>query len=672
MDEYDELMKSLGMNGSEEEEPPPKPPKSGPPDKEADINALFADPDPGEPAADDGNLSELDAQLAALLKADQDAKDDYEPMDVAPLVSTRSIYDAGGIIDDSESGALIYMSGDEKSASGKAKRKRRSLLAGLTVKKLLVAGFFLLFIFSGVGFLIIQTTRVIAEQREIVAVMAHFTPISLPLGVPNNANFIMINERHTLGEQTLTLSHMSPGFMGTYFYFNEAFDPDDYIILMYDQDRNLYVRRSFDINHDPLLGTILCFDPLRFDLSFLTLHIQDPRTGDYVEFNYRITGPITFGAPVFLTQPVSLLPGGDPRDGLRISHAEFSNIESVIHYSFTGRFAGVGLRQRNGSQNTFLNVRDNFGGLRRLTEGQARLDFPDHDAFIGRATFGPLLSLGSLITLNFRDLYFVYPYPPVDVPLRHLGGRNQDQPHTLYLDPYRLNLEAIAQQGHLLVLVMHGTDERGNRLPTLVEASLEIDIGRGQSITIPAEQVNVAPIGTDVVFNLREHSAALNNVHIDRYTLILHAVEFSVPEVSLTIDLASAVNQPALRREIAVHNIESAFLSRLAYMSGELGFHSIVGFAPELLRDEAVMAPFAPRALNERPMYGVTVTAGDFIDNYTFLAVVESEWALGRGREMEVVRTQHQVTAISREGIWLVTQDKLMMGEEREETAEDA
>jgi hypothetical protein len=403
---------------------------------------------------------------------------------------------------------------------------------------------------------------------------------------------------------------------------------------------------------------VLRFDPLRFDLSFLTLYIQNPRTREYVEFNYRIIGPISFGAPVYINQPMPLLPESDPNDGLRISHAVFSNIESVINYSFTGRFSGVGLRQRGDSENTFLHLRDNFGGPTVITGGQSAAHFPDRDAFVGRATFGPLLSPDGPVNLSFRDLYYVYPYPPVDVHLRHLSGRNQDEPHTLYMGPFRLNLEAIAQQGHLLVMVMHGTDDRGFRLPTFLEASLEIDIGRGQTLTIPAEQVNVAPNGTDVVFNLREHIDAIRHVNIDYYTLVLHSVEFFVPEVSVTLDLAYAVHQPPLRREIAVSNIESAFVSRLSYMSGEIGLHSIVGFSPELLRDEGVMAFFAPRRPNERPMYGAVVTAGDFIDNYTFLAVVESEWATGHGRSMQFVRSVHHVIAVSHDGVWSIVSDE--------------
>ncbi|MCL2499751.1 MAG: hypothetical protein FWE90_05380 [Defluviitaleaceae bacterium] len=643
MDEFDEMMKSLGINGSQEEEEP-SPPRAAEETFEEDLKQ-----------AED---NELDAQLERMIKADQDAKDEYEPMDVGPLVSTRSIYDAGGIIDDTAPGALVYMSEEERASAGKVKRGKRSLLAGLTVRRLLMVGFFLLLIFCGVGYAVVRTTRVIAEQRGIVASMAHFTPISLSQDVPNNANFVMINEKHTLGGQGFTLSRLAPGLMGTYLYFEETFDPDDFIILLYDQARNLYVRQSFDINHDPVLGTVLRFDPLRFDVAFLTLHIQYFDTRDYVEFNYRIIGPITFGSPVFITQPVSLLPGGDPNDGLRISHAEFSNIDSVIHYSFTGQFAGVGLRQRDGSNNTFLHIRDNFGGPAVFTGGQSTAHFPSRDAFVGRATFGPVFNLDSLVNLSFRDLYYVYPYPPVDIPLRHLSGRDQSKPHTLYLEPFRLNLEAIAQQGHLLVMVMHGTDDRGYRLPTLVEASLEIDLGRGNTLTIPAEQVNVAPIGTDIVFNLRPHVETLQNVHIDRYTLILHAVEFSVPEVSVTLDLAYAVNQPGLRRETAVHNIESAFMSRLSYMSGAIAFRSIVGFAPGVLNDEEAMAPFTPRTLSERPMYGVTVVAGDFIDNYTFMAVVESEWAVGQGRDLQFLRTVHHVIAASRGGVWSIVSDE--------------
>jgi uncharacterized membrane protein (DUF485 family) len=641
MDEFDEMMKSLGI--SESEEPEERKPSSY---------------DTGDVGADD-----LDAQLEAMLQADQEASDNYEPMEAKPLVNARSIYDAGGIIEESAPGTLVYSKDDGPSAFGRKKGKRRSLLAGLTVRKMLVYNFYVLLISVGLYFIAGLINTAIAEQRNIVAAMAHYIPISLPpTNVANNANFIMIHEKHSLGEQDFSLSHISPGYLGTYFYFMEDFNPDDYAILLYDQERRLYVRQSFDLRHNPALGTVLRFDPLHFDTSFLTLYIQDLRTREYVEFNYRIIGPITFGAPIFINQPMALLPGGDPRNGLRISHAEFSNIESAIYYSFTGRFSGVGLRQRDQSENTSVFLRDNIGGIAVLTEPHATSIFPDRDAFIGRATFGPLVSMGCQVSLSFRDLYYVYPYPPVDIPLRHLSGRDQDDPHVIHLDPFFLNLEAIAQQGHLLILVLHGADNTGYRLPTVVTASLEIDIGRGQTITIPAEQVNVSPIGTDVVFNLIHHIGTLRNVHIDRYTLILHSVEFSVPEVSVTIDLAQAVQQPSNRRRTAVMAIEAAFNSRLSYMSGEIGLHSIVGFDWDLLHSEA-MADFAPRSLNERPMYGATVVAGDFYDNYTFLAVVESEWAVGSGRDLQFIRTRHQVIARSHEGIWAVVNDKRMGNE---------
>jgi hypothetical protein len=477
-------------------------------------------------------------------------------------------------------------------------------------------------------------------------------------GIANNANFIQINERLTIGEQNFTLSHISPGFSGTYFYFNESFNPEEYIILLYDQARHLYVRQQFDLRHDAALGTVMRFDPLRQDVAFLTLHIQNKESREYGEFNYRLMSGITFGAPVFLNQPVPLLSDVVVHSGLRISHAEFNNVESAIFYSFSGDETGVGLRQRRNAEGTFLHMRDNFGGLTVLTSEQAALFFPEQNATVGRATFGPLMSLNSQIDLIFRDLYYVYPNPQVDVALRHLFGRNQDEPYTIQMGTFQVHLEAMARQGNLMVLVLHSTNEAGARVTTHMEAQLQVDLGRGRTLSIPAGIVNAAPLGTDVVFDLGPHAAALNNVHIDRYSLVFNYVEFGVPELTATIQLSQAAQQPSPRREAAELAIETAILSRLAYMSGEIALSSVIGFAPELLQDEAVMSPFTPRNVRERPMYGATVVAGDFYDNYTFLAVVESEWAIGQGANLQFIRTTHQIVARSHEGIWSIVSDR--------------
>jgi len=630
VDDFDEMMKSLGMT-AEEDEPAPI------------------------PLGEDGDVMDLDSQLEAMLQADQDADDDFEPIEVGPIVSTRSIYDAGGMLDDNDGNALIYSKEESKAAM---RGEKKSIFSALTVRKLLVAGFVLLLVFVGAGTAAVLASRAVAEQRLEVAAMAHFTPISLPLEVANNANFVHVNQRLTIGAQDFSLSRIAFGYSGTYVYFNELFDPEDFAIVLYDQKRRLYVRQQFDLRHDPVLGTILRFDPIYPDALFLTLHVQSNETREYGEFNFRLVGGLTFGAPLFYTHPISLMPGSNPQGGLRISQVEFSNIETVIHYSFSGSFAGVGLRQRDASDQTFIHMRDNFTGLKVLTDPQAIALFPCRDAFVGRATFGPLMSLHSQVDIVFRDLYFVYLNPIVDIPLRHLSGRNQDEPHTMYMGAFRLNLEAVAMQQHLLVLVLHGVNEAGQRMPTYVTPSLHVDIGRGETVVIPAQQVNVSPLGTDVVFNLWPDWGLISGVHIDHYTLVLETAEFGVPEVSITLDLSQAVHHPGSRRETAILAVESAFASRLSYMSGEIGLGSVIGFAPELLHDEEVMAPFAPRTVHERPMYGATVVVGDFIDNYTFLAVVESEWAMGSGGDMQFLRTSHQVIARSHDGIWSIVSDE--------------
>lgn len=664
MDEFDDMMKMLGI---EEEDEPSKPP-ARPSDDDDDgglsaLNALNSLNDMD--TIGDVDADNLDDELERLLAADQvaDEEQDFEEITAESLVSTRSVYDSGGIVEEATGNTLVYSREDAEAEA--RKRNKRSLLDGMTVSRLLKISAILVFIFIAVGVSIVLTSRAVEAQRAEVAEMLHFTAISMPADTANNTNFIHVNEQINIGGRYFTLSSISVGSSGTYFFFEEHFNTRDYIIMLYDQNRHLYVRQQFDLNHPAAMGTILRFDPLRHDTLFLTLHIQNLETRAYGNFYYRLVGSFIFGAPIFINQPIPLFAGGDINSGLRISHARFNNIESVIYYSFNGNFSSLGLRQRENATGTFVHLWDNFGGLANMTKGQATIYCDERDAMVGRATFAPLVSLHAPIRATFHDLYYVYPYPDVDIPLRFLSGRNQDDPHVLQMETFQLNLEGIQQQGHLLVMVMHGTDESGLRLRTYVDASLEIDIGRGEVLTIPAAMVNVSPpgatyIGTDVVFNLQAHLAELANVHIDRYTLILHTVEFSVPEVSVTIDLAYAVHHPGNRRENVTANIHTAFMSRLAYKSGEIAHNAIIGFAPDVLADAALSPIFAQRSLPERPMYGVTVVAGDFYDNYTFLAVVESEWAVGSGANLEFVRFVHQIIARSHEGIWSVVSDKLL------------
>ena len=639
-DEFDDMLKSLGMSDEEE----PAEPESQP-----------------LPDAEDGgdvNFEDLDAQLEALMKADEEADDNFEPMEATPLVSTRSIYDAGGVIEEGGEAAVVYSK--EEAEAARRKESKKSLFSQLTVKKLLIAGFVLFIIFVGGGATAVLASRVVAEQRGVVAAMSHFTPISIPENVANNANFIPINQQITVNGQNMTLSHIALGYTGSYFYFNEVFNPEEYAIILFDQARHLYVRQGFDLNPDPVLGTILRFDAIQPSTSFLTLFVQDLETLDYAQFYYRFVGPRTMGAPVYLNRPITLLPQSEASDGLQINHAVFSNVDSVFYYSFAGDVNSVGLRHRGDVYSTFLRLRDNFTSLKVLTEMQAAAEFPCSGAMIGRATFGPLMSLDSSISLTLRDLYYVFPEPYVDIPMRFLAGRDQSNPHTIETGPFRLHLEAIGQQSYFFIVVLHGTNEAGTRLPARVEASLRIDIGRGEYVVIPAYMVNVSTEGSDVVFNLRPYVGQIRNVHIDHYTLILHTAEFAVPEVTVSIDLARYTSHlPGTRRSNAVLAIESAFNARLAYMSGEIARHSITGFSPELLADEAVMAAFAPRTLTRRPMYNTTVVAGDFIDNYTFLAIVESEWVNGEGRDTEFIRTVHRVVAHSFEGRWSVSSDEI-------------
>jgi len=601
-----------------------------------------------------GDLDDLDRQLDLLLSADKNADESFEMMDVSKSTPTEIIYDPEA------EGLMLYVRGETVIKEETAPKKR--LFENVRVWHLIaVAVVGVLFILTS-ALTAIWATNTIREQEEVLQTVAHFSPIVMPVNVANNANAIFVNQHTRLNGQSFTLSRISAGYSGTFFYFDEHFDTEQYVFLLYDQFRTLFTRSDFDIQAEAGSGTVLKFAPLHNRVVFLTLRIQCVSTHSVANFYFRFENAPVLASPIYITHPVPVIEGEDSDlAGFTIRHAVFDNASSQIHYSFSHDPHATGIRKRTDRDGPFVALHDGISAMTVFTNENAFVDFSDisdFDIVMGTATFGSVFSLNGRVEVILSDLAYFYPYPNIDIAPRDLFGRDQRFPHTVDTGPFRLNLEGMAQQGSNVVLVLHGTDENGVRTQTVPTVSLRIDVGTNV-IDIPGNARYLA-MGTDVVFNLSPYLAQIRDVNIDNYALVFHSVEYAVPQIAVPVQLSQDFNLPRMRRVAAEVSVYEAFRGLLGYMSGEMDRDGIVGLAP-MLDNQQLFDIFAPRhVLQERPMYGVQMVTGDLISNYDYFAIVQVQWVGGEGVHMDYFNETFRVTARSRDAIWGITNIEIL------------
>ncbi|MCL2577638.1 MAG: hypothetical protein FWE27_06265 [Defluviitaleaceae bacterium] len=596
-----------------------------------------------------GGGDDLDAQLEMLLMADQSADANFEIRDVS-VSPTQTVYDpeVDGM------GSVQYVKGAYK----KEEEKKTKLFADISYGKMaatFIIGFILIVISAITSVLAINA---MTGQKARIDALAHFScnerpPIEIPRGVANNANFIYINERDFIDEQPFTLLRISAAYSGTFIFFEENFNPDDYNILLYNQARNLYARTTFDIIAAPDEGTVLKFAPLSGNTLFLTLHIQCKNSREYVRFNYRFNKPPIHDVPVFINQPVKLA-GED--NGILVRHAVFDSASSKIHFSFMPDLQGSGFRLNPDAEGPMIALRDRQTLIHPLTNEDAIVSFDDFGVVIGAATFGSIISLEENIEVIFNDLLYFYPNPTVDVRPSELFRRKENNlpPLPVQTGALTLYLEGMKQQGTLIVMPVHGLDENNRRRPVNMEIYLRVDLADGSNVIMPGI-VNVSPTGgSDILFDMRPFGARLMGVDISQYSFIINSVEYTVPAVSVPIHVTRFHNMQSMRRYAAELAVTEAFLGLLAYKSGEITREGIVGLSQSLLDSDELFEIFASAEFNGRAMYTTTVSAGDMLNNYDYVAVIEVLWAADEGANLQYFPEIFEVTAHSNQAIWSV------------------
>ena len=580
---------------------------------------------------------DLDKQIEMLMEADQEADEEFSLENVGRTIKLNTVYDDG------LPGALRYSKQDALALREASAKKPTS---DVSVSKFIFVAVISAALIVGGFFVVRWAMDSVTAQQALISQVSHFTPVSLPTNVANNANFLFTDKRITLGEQTFSLVRIASGYTGTFFYFRESIYTDNFIILLYNQNRTLYPRHLYEMYNET--SNILRFEPITADTLFLTLFIQCRSTNEYASFNFRFETPPVLPQSIHINFPIRII--GDDPHGLTVTHATFGSTASVIHYTFPADPTQSGLRRRLDGEGPSIILRDVFSIMQPKNKYPLGALFSEHNIYMGSAVFAPVLNLSGNINLEFANLYYLYFAPEFDVRPIDLFGNNQLNPFTVDTGRFRINLEGMAQQGNYLILTVHGLNESGERVRTRPNMSLQINLPT-TTITIPAI-TRVSPIGTDVLFDLTDYIPQIRGFSISYYDLLIHYIEYDVDDLTIPINLNRARPLPSHRRDAAEWNIREAFNALLSLRSSELTRTGLISISPSLVLDAGFMQDFEPRLTETRPMYGARVITGDFVDNYTYIALVELQWVAGVGENIEYFSAIYEVTALSQEGIW--------------------
>ena len=600
-------------------------------------------------SADSDGGMDLDKQLEALLMADQTATEAFNLTDLPIAGPVQSVYDP----ETDGMGVVSYVKGAYDKDADAGPSKLFENVTWLRIAATAIIG--LIIIVTGAVTTIMAATAILEHQQAEDAV-AHFLPISIPENTANNANAIFLNHSTSIGDQTFTLSRIVTGYSGTYFYFRESFDVDDYIFLLYNQGRNLIARTTFNIAPAPNQGSVLRFGYLPHNTLFLTLYIQCRQTHQQTSFNYRMLNPPTHVTPVYNVRPIGVMSDSVDMGGLVIRSAVFDNASSTISYTIHGEGADAGLRMTEGFDVPLVTMQDIFSTITPLTSTEASVHYDEFDITMGSAVFGPVFSLDSRVDVIFHGLSYFHPDPEVSITPSELFYRDQWDPYSVEMGEHTLNLEAMGQQGTLVILVLHGLDGDNRRQRTSLDVELRISTDNGV-ISIPGQnRIHPLGAGTDVLFELSPYLWEIRDVHLSRYSLVIHSAEIEVPTVTASLHLNNAFETlPSLRLAAAYAATHEAFSGLLSYKSGGLVYEGLTGLSPELKSDGFLLDMFAQRTdLASRPMYSASVVVGSMVSNYDFLSVVEVQWVVGSGSNMEYFQETFQVTSRSTDGVWSV------------------
>jgi hypothetical protein len=479
----------------------------------------------------------LDDELAKLLA--DDARDDEE---FARLMDS---FELGSDLDEEE-GAARLMYEDTKEEDHKDSHALIHLPKKVSLKTLFIALGTLACTSAIMVLVIIISLNEVSDNVDRSRAV-----LTIPTLAFNNGISMYPDMTRVLNGMPITLSRVTLDAFATVIYFDTLLFIENYeIILECDGKREYSMDAGFHPTADALNPnrTVLRFEPFDKDVGGFILTVKDKETESVARFSFYVNGRIISRSKQ-MAEPVSFR-SNYPGVFITVDSASFSATGSIINFTLRadremGRIVfGTG---RNCPPHVTLRDTSLIAPLKEypLIEYDAQTNSTE-----GRAYFAPLRSLDRVMTVSFNDLalrYDVNQRVPMTALWNVRGGLNTYKIATGLYDVY---LEAAARQGQYLVVVAHAenpnilapggedplTDDF-KRIEVHLDIQIEVDLPNGEKLLLDGF-VRTRQAGTDIRFNLTDYQEELQNLEIERYTILVHSASYRIGNVSAEIDMS--------------------------------------------------------------------------------------------------------------------------------------
>ena len=372
------------------------------------------------------------------------------------------------------------------------------------------------------------------------------------IGGALDSNFIFVSENRGTGDRNFFLSRMLLDSQYTVFYFEDSINWDDYIVDLVDNQGRVY--------HYAILGNLgsqitnrLAFQPVHTDTRGLVLTITSRDTGSTATFPIEFDGSMA-RLPVFYKNIRTQKDLGD--SVLTITGGSFASSGTNIFYTIEHGDTGF----------DFDNV-TLVSGVRISTLRNHVAYYVGNGTILGRLEFDPVSNVSGNINLVFGNAFMRYNNSQA-IDITSLLTNNVLNRIEIPFGDSNLVLERLGRRSNDFLLIMHSTDENGERQHTRINATLQVIDTLGNNAFLDGTIMS-GPIGADMSFDITQQIGPVS-------TVILHLDNIQSGGDDLTVSIDMDLLETSLNFADAVPLNESVNqLHAMGYQLVELVTYSI-------------------------------------------------------------------------------------------------